>query len=317
MGSIHGLKAVRKIVLECMRNIHPIYNIKILMIKKELANDPSLKDQNWERFLPQFKKTNVPRKKPSQEQLQASKEKAKTKEFTPFPPAPTPRKIDLQLESGEYFLSEEEKRNRAHSEKKAKAEEKADRKKADRADLFKAPEEGVAASSSSAIAAAATDASSKKKKSKSASSSVTAADADAEMADASADKKASKKKKQREEDAPEASDAAAVSTPVTTKYDKKRKRGGEQAIVPESERRKESAAGRDVPLDVVALKEKFSRHTVSDITLASVHRFAVILYLLRVRCSDACCRVLAVRCVRDAEEGRSRGKRRVVLHSRR
>lgn len=46
-----------------------------------------------DRFLPQFKKKNVQRKKPKVEK--------KEKEFTPFPPAQTPRKIDMQLESGE------------------------------------------------------------------------------------------------------------------------------------------------------------------------------------------------------------------------
>ncbi len=62
-----------------MRNIHPIYNIKELMIKRELQKDEKLQNENWDRFLPQFKKINAKKKK-------QKKELKEKKEYTPFPP---------------------------------------------------------------------------------------------------------------------------------------------------------------------------------------------------------------------------------------
>lgn len=79
MGYYKELKTVIKIVIDCMKNIHPIYSIKELMIKKELAKNPDMANENWDRFLPHFKKQNIKRKKIKQE-------KKEKKEYTPFPP---------------------------------------------------------------------------------------------------------------------------------------------------------------------------------------------------------------------------------------
>jgi len=132
MGPHKGLKQVRKLIEDCMRNFHPVYHIKAMMIRRELEKDPSLADQPWDRFLPSFKKANTQRPK---------KKEAGKKEYTPFPPAAMPSKVDLQLESGEYFLSQEQKRAKKEEERNAKQADGVAASQEQRAQRYKAPKE--------------------------------------------------------------------------------------------------------------------------------------------------------------------------------
>lgn len=134
MGPYKGLKNCRRIIMDCFKNIHPIYHIKELLIKRELLKDDKLKNESWDRFLPKFKKQSVTLKKP----------KIKRKEYTPFPPVQQPRKIDLQMESGEYFLTKVEQAAKKLEAKVTIAKEKSAEKRKDRAQDFVAPAEPVA-----------------------------------------------------------------------------------------------------------------------------------------------------------------------------
>lgn len=142
MGPHQGLKVLRRVIEDCMKNIHPIYHIKELMIKKELAKRPELAEEQWDRFLPQFKKKSVARKKPKQVKDAEAKGK-KEKVYTPFPPQQLPRKVDLQIESGEYFLSNREKKVKELQEKKKKQEEMKQVRQEEKAKDYLAPEESV------------------------------------------------------------------------------------------------------------------------------------------------------------------------------
>ncbi|XP_053364550.1 KRR1 small subunit processome component homolog [Clarias gariepinus] len=134
LGPYSGLKEVRKVVLDTMKNIHPIYNIKTLMIKRELASDPELRKQSWERFLPKFKQKHLNKRQ------QPTKKKVK-KEYTPFPPPQPESKVDQELATGEFFLREREKRRRKLTEIKVKQAEALSRKQEERKRAFIPPKE--------------------------------------------------------------------------------------------------------------------------------------------------------------------------------
>ncbi|KAG8577796.1 hypothetical protein GDO81_010298 [Engystomops pustulosus] len=134
VGPYSGLKEVRRIVLDTMNNIHPIYNIKALMIKRELAKDPELRTQNWDRFLPKFRQKNLSkRKEPMKKRIK--------KEYTPFPPPQLPSKMDKEIESGEYFLKESQRRKKKLEDIKTREAEALVRRQEKRNQAFIPPEE--------------------------------------------------------------------------------------------------------------------------------------------------------------------------------
>eukprot|EP00920_Eleutheroschizon_duboscqi_P004950 GHVT01011393.1.p1 GENE.GHVT01011393.1~~GHVT01011393.1.p1 ORF type:complete len:300 (-),score=57.37 GHVT01011393.1:163-1062(-) len=136
VGAIKGIKVARRVVEDCLKNIHPVYHIKELMIRRELEKDESLKNEEWARFLPQFKKRNSQRKQ-RKKLVKSAKKKQSLK--SPFPPERQPSKIDKLIESGEYFVQEEERKIMKQKKRKEEQLEKTLEKKRLRGQVFLPP----------------------------------------------------------------------------------------------------------------------------------------------------------------------------------
>lgn len=152
IGPYKGLQQVRDIVVDTMENVHPIYNIKALMIKRELMKDPNLKDKDWSRFLPKFQNKNISKRK-------QPKNRKPKKEYTPFPPPMPLSKIDKQLETGEFFLKESERKARRTKDRKEKQTESAKVQLEQRSKAFVAPDESEPSASGNGKASASATAS--------------------------------------------------------------------------------------------------------------------------------------------------------------
>lgn len=110
IGKPNGLATVQKVCHDCMNNIHPVYHIKTLMVKRELQKNPEMADKDWDNYLPHFQKL-------------ASKKKKTKREFRNkniLPDYPQETEIDRQIESGEYFIknkNNDKKKRRKQREK--------------------------------------------------------------------------------------------------------------------------------------------------------------------------------------------------------
>lgn len=104
--------------------------------------DPELKNENWERFLPHFKKRTLSKRKKPLKITDKSK-----KPYTPFPPPQEKSKVDLQIESGEYFLGRQAMERAAKGRREEQQREKQAEKELARQREFVPPQENGTASS--------------------------------------------------------------------------------------------------------------------------------------------------------------------------
>lgn len=117
IGSFRGIEEVKKIVIDCMNNIHPMYQIKKLVEKRKLEGDSTKEGEDWSRFLPEIKKSN-----------KKSKKKTVGRHSGNMPSDIPKRKEDIEMETGEYFTDREvSERKRSDGERKKKKEEKKER----------------------------------------------------------------------------------------------------------------------------------------------------------------------------------------------
>ena len=104
--------------------------------------DPELKNENWERFLPHFKKRTLSKRKKPLKITDKSK-----KLYTPFPPPQEKSKVDLQIESGEYFIGRQAKERAANERREEQQREKQAEKQTARQKEFVPPQENGMTSS--------------------------------------------------------------------------------------------------------------------------------------------------------------------------
>jgi ribosomal RNA assembly protein len=128
IGDYRGVAEVKDIVLKCMNNIHPVYEIKRLIEKRKLGQDETKKNEDWERFLPKVRKTSKRAKKIIKHRRGG------------MPDEIPKRKEDIEMETGEYFINAENK-VKEKSDARKRCREERERRRRTEEDKYTVPDE--------------------------------------------------------------------------------------------------------------------------------------------------------------------------------
>merc|ERR1712113_1189079 len=93
IGAVKNIGAACRVIIECFKNIHPIYHLKSLIFRRKLMSQITFLHDNLEQFLPKFNKNTKCLHLPNL-RVKISILRFKSKQS----------KLDIQLESGEYFI---------------------------------------------------------------------------------------------------------------------------------------------------------------------------------------------------------------------
>lgn len=64
VGTYDGVTTVKQIVIDCVKNnLHPVYQLKKLIVKNNLEKDVEMKNEDWSQHVPEFKKKNQKKRK--------------------------------------------------------------------------------------------------------------------------------------------------------------------------------------------------------------------------------------------------------------
>ncbi|MES1904256.1 MAG: ribosomal RNA assembly protein krr1 [Paramarteilia canceri] len=139
IGPERGVKNAVKIVEDVMKNVHPVFSIKELMDKKKLQKNPqdaiTTINDAVSNSRKKANKESRDRKREIKKAMKAKALKVKEKleqrenDDDDLPELPKKSKIDLQIESGEYFMNEKDKKTNYLKKKKDRQRKKISEKK--------------------------------------------------------------------------------------------------------------------------------------------------------------------------------------------